>query len=209
MISLPSIHTPPVLAKDELRRREIYRYLRLNGTPPDDTTKDAVETDLARLFTRARVAHTADLFRLKRCGDLLAFGDFTTSSEALKKNLATSEYVVAFAMTLGDAVDRLISRLMITSKADAFITDACATELLESYANRYCANIRDDARRYGLTTRPRFSPGFADFGLEHQAPLIRLLDADKNIHIALSEGGMLIPAKTVTAVMGIDREETR
>ena len=205
MLDLKSIHKVPPLSPDQLRRREIYRYLRLEGHAPDEATSADVERNLKRLHNIVDVRCVASLRPVTKTGDAIVFGDFSTESAMLQKNMNTSEYAVIFAMTLGAAVDRLISRLLVTSKADAFITDACCTEYLESCANHYCAQVRDEAAEYDLIAHPRFSPGFADFGLEFQWPLIRSLHADKKMHIALTEGNMLVPTKTITALMGLDR----
>lgn len=205
MLDLASIHDVPALDLEDLRRREIYRYLRLEGNAPDDATSADVERNLLRLKDTVDVRAVASLRPITKQDGAIVFGDFSTESEMLQKNMKTSEYALLFAMTLGPAVDRLISRLLITSKADAFITDACCAEYLESYANHYCAQVRDDAAQQGFFGHPRFSPGFADFGLEFQWPLIRSLQADKKMHIALTEGNMLVPTKTITALMGLDR----
>lgn len=205
MMDFPAIHYMPDIPFEDFRRREIYRYLRLEGSEPDEETKADVERNLRRLMETARIAKTAELRPVRREGNILHFGSFQTESRVLAENLKTSEYVVLFAITLGAAVDRLINKLTVLSKTDAFMTDACATEMLESYANGYCREIKEAAAPYDLTTHPRFSPGFADFGLEHQWPLIRTLKADKKIHIALTDGNMLIPTKTITAIMGLDK----
>ena len=205
MLDLKSIHKVPPLSLDQLRRREIYRYLRLEGHAPDEATSADVERNLKRLHNIVDVRCVASLRPVTKTGGAIVFGDFSTKSVMLQKNMKTSEYAVIFAMTLGAAVDRLISRLLVTSKADAFITDACCTEYLESCANHYCAQVRDEAAQQGFIAHPRFSPGFADFGLEFQWPLIRSLQADKKMHIALTQGNMLVPTKTITALMGLDR----
>ena len=204
-LQLDSIYIKPSVNPNELRRREIYRYLRLEGHAPDEAVSADVERNLLRLHKTVDVRCVASLRPVTKTGDAIIFDDFSTESAMLKKNMKTSEYAVIFAMTLGPAVDRLISRLLITSKADAFITDACCAEYLESCANGYCARVRDEAAAHGLVAHPRFSPGFADFGLEFQWPLIRSLHADRKMHIALTEGNMLVPTKTITALMGLDR----
>ena len=205
MLDLSSIHDVPALDLEDLRRREIYRYLRLEGNAPDAATAADVERNLKRLEEAVSVRHVASLRPVTKEKDAIVFGDFSTTSAVLQQNMKTSEYALLFAMTLGPAVDRLISRLLITSKADAFITDACCAEYLESYANAYCARVREEAAKQGFIGHPRFSPGFADFGLEFQWPLIRSLQADKRMHIALTQGNMLIPTTTITALMGLDR----
>ena len=57
--------------------------------------------------------------------------------------------------------------------------------------------------------RPRSSPGYGDLSLTYQAEFLRVLEATKKIGIVLSEGGVMIPEKSVTAVMGLSREQTK
>lgn len=205
LLQLDSIYKKPSVSLDEFRRREIYRYLQLEGRAPDEATAADVERNLKQLHDTVVLQLAASLHPVTKERGSIVFGDLSTTSVVLQKNMKTSEYALLFAMTLGPAVDRLISRLLITSKADAFITDACCAEYLESCANCYCAQVRDEAAQQGFIAHPRFSPGFADFGLEFQWPLIRSLQADKKMHIALTQGNMLVPTKTITALMGLDR----
>ena len=55
------------------------------------------------------------------------------------------------------------------------------------------------------TLRPtwRFSPGYGDLPLETQGDFLRTVDAEKRLGVTLSPGGLCIPTKTVTAVIGL------
>ena len=55
---------------------------------------------------------------------------------------------------------------------------------------------------------PRVSPGYGDWDLSVQGTLLDLLSAHKRIGLTLTGGGMLVPEKSITAVVGLsDREE--
>ena len=49
----------------------------------------------------------------------------------------------------------------------------------------------------------RFSPGYGDLPLETQGDFLRTLNAEKRLGVTLSPGGLCIPTKTVTAVIGL------
>jgi len=48
---------------------------------------------------------------------------------------------------------------------------------------------------------PRFSPGYGDLSLDHQKGLLKYVEADK-IGISLSETMVMLPEKSITAVIG-------
>ena len=55
---------------------------------------------------------------------------------------------------------------------------------------------------------PPFSPGYGDWSLAAQDRVLDLLQAPKRIGLTLTEGGMLVPEKSITALVGIsDRPE--
>ena len=58
----------------------------------------------------------------------------------------------------------------------------------------------------GWYLRPRFSPGYGDFDIRHQKELLQMLDGAKKIGLTVTDGMMLSPTKSVTAVIGVSKE---
>ena len=54
----------------------------------------------------------------------------------------------------------------------------------------------------GLYARPRFSPGYGDFSLEHQKEITSILNTPKTIGLTVTDTLILAPAKSVTAIIG-------
>lgn len=119
-------------------------------------------------------------------------------SAALLKNLAGATEAFLFVVTLGAEVDRLLSRLSKTSRSEAFIFDAVASAVAEAACDVAEVEIKGD-----LICRPRYSPGYADFALEHQAALLAFLGAPAHLGVCVGEAGLMTPMKTISAVMGI------
>lgn len=56
--------------------------------------------------------------------------------------------------------------------------------------------------------RPRYSPGYGDLSLDVQSSFLKALNAQKTIGLFLSEGGVMQPEKSVTALMGLSHIRT-
>lgn len=49
----------------------------------------------------------------------------------------------------------------------------------------------------------RFSPGYGDYPVSCQKQILAYLDAQQKLGIRLTEGCMMVPCKSVTALLGI------
>lgn len=122
----------------------------------------------------------------------------TVISSSLAKILTGCNEAIFFAVSAGIEVDRLISRASLQSSADAFIFDAIGSAMIESFADYVNGLIIDNQK-----STKRFSPGYADFPLEFQSTLLKRLNAEATVGVSLSEQLLMIPMKSITAVIGI------
>lgn len=111
---------------------------------------------------------------------------------------------VLLAATLGAKADIMLRRMAVANIAEGAAGQAVCTALIETYCDETEAKI--SAEYGGLHFKPRFSPGYADWALTDQPRLLRMLDAQKRIGLTVTEGGMLAPVKSVTAIIGITNE---
>lgn len=128
----------------------------------------------------------------------LGFGAFESAD--LYKNLSCCTEVFVMALTLGVGVDRLINKYSLTSVSKCFIADALAS----AYAESLCDYVAKELRG-SLCCRPRFSAGYGDLSLDIQPYLLELVDAKRLLNITLSEGLLMTPKKSITAIMGIEK----
>lgn len=138
-------------------------------------------------------------------GNRLALGPLTVESAALRKNLAGCEEVILFAATLGVGVDRLIARSGAGRVSDAAVYQAAGAALIEAVCDQAWEELRRAGEAEGWHLRPRFSPGYGDFPLSCQRELLTLLRAPETIGLTTGESMLLLPTKSVTAVMGRSR----
>ncbi len=178
--------------------REIARYLGYGRAPlPPGVAEEAARC--IRELERTVVPH--------RIGRRLSAELFTGESRDLARHLAHSRAVVLYAITLGAEADRLMRRWSAQSMARAAVGQACCAAWLDALSSDYGHELaRGLAAGEYLT--PPFSPGYGDWPLAAQRRVLGLLDAHRRIGLGLTEGGMLVPEKSVTALVGIsDRPE--
>ncbi|MBQ9460331.1 MAG: hypothetical protein IJU51_00215 [Clostridia bacterium] len=132
------------------------------------------------------------------------FGFMKIPSRDLYRNLTGCSEAFVMAFTTGIAVDRLLARLNITSQAEHFITDALSSAAIESFCDYACRIIRENT---GCV--PRFSPGYGDLDITFQEPLLSRLSARETLGITLNSAFLMTPVKSITAIMGIKKQEGR
>ena len=79
--------------------------------------------------------------------------------------------------------------------------------MLEEYLDEWQDNLGREMQKEGYYLRPRFSPGYGDFSIDHQDMILRMLGSAKKIGLSLTDGNMLTPSKSVTALIGLSREK--
>ena len=131
---------------------------------------------------------------------------FPQKSENLKKNLRGCERFVMFAATVGAGMDRLIRRYEVADAAKGVLLQGLGAERVESLADAFNKVVGEEAAKSGYKTHPRFSPGFGDLTVAVQKDFLAVLDAGRRMGITLSESCLMAPSKTVTAIIGIERD---
>ncbi len=189
----------------EVDRREACRYLGLRGAEPDAATARAVEEALALLNGAVEPKQVSRRFPLKWLDDsTLDIEGLRVESRTLARNLSGCNEVFLMAATLGLGPDRLIARAQAEgAMSRAMALQAASAAMIEAWCDRVNAELKQQAAACGQFCRPRFSPGYGDFSLESQAGIFRLLGVQKNIGVALTDSLMMLPTKSVTAVIGI------
>ena len=81
----------------------------------------------------------------------------------------------------------------------------CDGVILMAATQNVCDNLCEDLagqfKPKHLTDR--FSPGYGDFPFSQQRDFFELLDITRRIGVSLSESGLMLPQKSVTALIGV------
>lgn len=102
-----------------------------------------------------------------------------------------------FIVTLGAEIDRQINLLQYKDLSLSYILDELSSILIDIISQKIEDNISDFD--YNST---RFSCGYGDYLLSYQSNICKLLSSEK-IGVLVTNGGMLKPSKTISAVIGV------
>ena len=184
--------------------KEIIRYLGYGANRPDETIKKLILECMEELKNTVRPRSLWRRFPLVFADEgNLCFAGMEAESWHLAKNLTNCGEVLLFAATLGAEADVLIKRYSKTDMAKAVVLQAAAAAMLEYYCDMRQKEIAEELRKEGKHLRPRFSPGYGDFSIEHQKHILLALECGKKIGLSMTDGFMLTPAKSITAVIGV------
>ncbi|MDO5417145.1 MAG: vitamin B12 dependent-methionine synthase activation domain-containing protein [Lachnospiraceae bacterium] len=175
--------------------------------------REAQEKEPAQMGMQAKVFAQADMKEKEPAQVDMRWeidgGCFHTSSRNLSRNLKDCERILVFAATLGLGADHLIQKYSRIQMSRAVVLQAAAAAMIEEYCDTVCSEIREEYESRGWYLRPRFSPGYGDFPLSCQPQLLDGLEAGKRIGIKLTDSCLMMPSKSVTAVMGVSRKPYR
>ena len=124
------------------------------------------------------------------------------------EHLARCDKVVLLSATVGEEIEEAVTRRFREGEyASSLLLDAAATTAVEQLADAMEKAIAPKAAAKGYAMRWRFSPGYGDWPLEQQPDILRLSGGEK-IGVSLSESLMLIPRKSITAVIGLYQKDS-
>lgn len=183
-----------------IHEQEALLYLGYRGgtLPPD--IHDTITRCEALLLKTARPRIVWRQFDLLPDGTF-AGTDFRPEGNDVKALLRDCRQVVMFAATLGVEVEALLHRTQVRDMAEAVVLDCCASSAVENVCDNFCEDFRAEVSPQYLTDR--FSPGYGDLPFAQQPDVCRILDISRRIGVNLSPSGLMIPQKSVTALMGI------
>ncbi|MGN0242728.1 MAG: vitamin B12 dependent-methionine synthase activation domain-containing protein [Lachnospiraceae bacterium] len=189
-----------------IETNETLRYLHILPEQATDEILHQIQECTDHILSVMRPKCTACEYDCHVSGTELVIGDMHISSRSLSKHLADCDRAILMAATLGNEVDLYLKQLSLTDVGKAVIAQSCSVTVIEAYCDEFQDALGQDAAKRGYKMKWRFSPGYGDFALEHQKDFFRLLDCRKKIGITLTENLMMVPIKSVTAVIGLYKE---
>lgn len=192
-------------------KNEVLRYLGYKGQILDENTKDLIEKCVDEIKTLIKERYIYKFFEIQKFDEKTILKDCTLelSGKDIAAHLKYSDICVLLAVTLGSAVDTKIRYYEKSNMTRALILDACATTAVEEICDRVCRIIEEKVKTQGKILTSRFSPGYGDLPLGVQGDFISVLEANKAIGLTASAHNILIPRKSVTAIIGVINEEDK
>lgn len=190
-----------------LNRAEAMRYMGYRNNEPDEKILNIIDNCEKALLRAVKPRYTYKVFDIEMSDDgvavlgthLLFIGD------DIKSHLMGCEKCILMCATISSEADKLIRSFEALDMTKAVVTDCLASAAVEQVCNQAELDIKSELEDYNFTWR--FSPGYGDFPLDIQPDFLKVLDAQKRIGLNCTESLILIPRKSVTAVIGISKNE--
>lgn len=193
-------------------RGEVLRYLGYRGQKVTPELEGRMDDVVAHCIEVAQPAGCVRVFEVAGRGETtdgrpevrLEGTALTLVGNSMRDHMRGAVAVGVLAVTLGMGIEREIRRYSVTGNSlDGMIFDAAAIALVERAADAAEASVVRAASDRGLYTNFRFSPGYGDMPMETQPVLLATLDAQRRLGITLTSTLLMVPTKSVTAVVGM------
>lgn len=190
-------------------KKQVLRYLAYEDQVLDDITNRLIDesiNEVKTLIEERYLYKSFDTTKIKG-GLLVNNSNLKLMGSSIKKHLKDSKSCILLAVTLGYKVDSMIRYYEKSSMAKAMILDACASAAIEGIMDEICYRLEEMASKENKSLTSRFSPGYGDLDINIQGRFLEVLEAGKFIGLTASSHNILIPRKSVTAIVGIvDRD---
>lgn len=166
----------------------------------DPQTKQLADQAFSILYAEATPKSIWKTISLNHLPHGLALGDIPLAGNNIQQHLRGCEIAVIMAATLSLTAEKALRQITAEDMALAVVADAVASAMVEMLCEDTEQEIRRKVPHPYITAR--FSPGYGDFPLQMQPLLLRLCDATRILGITATPQHMLIPQKSVTAILG-------
>ncbi len=182
---------------------EAYRYMGGVGAP-----EESVIAELGRAAAIVEEAASPrfieKLCEIDRTENLFLKGTgLALEGRSITALLHDCDRCIIFCATIGSALDTLVRQWLLRDIAFAAMLDACASSVIENLCDILEAELKEEYGAQGFYLTDRFSPGYGDLPLTIQPSFCAALDTSRKIGVAVNENYMMIPQKSVTAIIGL------
>lgn len=187
-------------------RGEVLRYLGHRGQPIDQALDKLIDQEIDHCLKAARPRTVYRVLDIRRDRDgvpRLPEANLELPGSSIRRHLDGAGRCTLLAATLGAGVDTEIRILQQTDMTRSLVLDAAATVCIEAVCDDLQREIEAAAGAQGLFAGKRYSPGYGDLPLTVQPRLTQALDAARKIGLTCTDSMILLPRKSVTALIGL------
>ncbi|MBE6469664.1 MAG: hypothetical protein E7001_06925 [Coriobacteriaceae bacterium] len=209
-LAAPALYRPAPGTGPVLDRDEMLRYLGYAGQEMDPglaariaAVADEVEAGLAPAGVRR--VFPVDATGTDGAGEpVIRLHGTAVALEGkdIFRHLKDARYCALIACTLGIESERRL-RAAGGAALEQTVLDAACSAYVEAAVEEMDAAVRAEAAELGLSTNWRFSCGYGDCPLTAQPRIVAALNAGRLIGLTVTPANLLVPSKSVTAMIGL------
>lgn len=195
-----------IIAKIDINKNEVLRYLQYKGQDIDDDLKNTIDECIINTLSTINPRFIYSSYKIdssKKGTIMFENTNLVYTSEDIYELLKDCNRAFIMAATLGVEIERLTRRYSYSDLTKSIIIDSCATTAIEEICDSVQESINKGLSEKRQTTTMRYSPGYGDLGIENNIGILDVLSAQKNIGLTITDSGIMIPRKSVVAIMGV------
>lgn len=192
---------------EKINQHDAIRYMGYGTNKPDENMQVIINDCEKKLLAVIDPRFVYKMFDINFTdeGVCVSGTSLFLKGNSIREHLQGCEKCVLYAATLSQGADREIRLLETSDMTKAMITDCLASAAIEQVCDGVDEIIKEIAGEYNQTWR--YSPGYGDLPMDIQKDFLAVLDAQKRIGLNTTENSIMIPRKSVTAIIGLSKGE--
>lgn len=181
---------------------EVLRYLGYFKKEPDEQTSKLIDVMIEKVQNIASSKYTYAFFPINVLEDRveLVGTDFVLNGGSIVKHLQGCFSCALMASTIGARFDMELNKLEKSDLLKSVVFDSCGSAMVEVVCDQAETEIIQKVGSLFFTKR--YSPGYGDLPMDTQQIFQKILMMDKKLGITLTKDNLMIPRKSVTAIIG-------
>lgn len=195
----------------EIDQDEVLRYLEYKGQDISDDFKGTINECINLIKNKINPRYMLRIYPIRKDKfsiEIQGTG-IKLDSRDLYNLLRECDKCIVMAATLGLEVEKEIRKYSYSDLTKGIIIDSCATTAIEEVCEFVQDELEKELLEKGEYLTTRYSPGYGDLPIDKNADLINLLNTQKGIGLTITGNGIMIPRKSVVAIMGIAKSKPK
>lgn len=199
-----------------INENEVLRYLQYKNQELSEDIKNQIQESIQltkKIINPRYIYKTYSIKKYKSEEDIkivcLKEGNIKFESNDVYNLLFECDECILMSVTLGLEIEKEIRKLTYTDLTKGIIVDACATTAIEEVCDILQVNIEKSLLKEEKDITMRYSPGYGDLSIEKNIEIINILNSQKEIGLTVTENGIMIPRKSVVALIGISNNRIK
>ena len=210
-LASPATYRPGADEHPHLDRAEMLRYLGYGGQDVEPGLAARIENVVAEVERDIAPCGIRRVFPVDASGSdedgnpciHLAGTTVKLRGRDIYRHLKDAPYCALLACTLGMVSERRLRLLSSQKPLESAVFDAACSAYVEAAVEQMDADVKREATALGLTGNWRFSCGYGDCPLDAQPAIVATLNATRLIGLTVTPTNLLLPSKSVTAMIGL------
>ena len=200
-----------IISSVSVDKSEVLRYLGHNGQKIDNDLNFKINQCIKETKKGIDTKYVYQIYNIKNDLNLNTVQFENTNlilkSKDVSELLRNCDKCVLMCATLGFNIEKNIRRYSYNNLTKGIIIDACATTSIEEVCDLVQDSILDDISKEGKSLTMRYSPGYGDLDISANRDILNVLDAHRKIGVTVTNTGIMIPRKSVVALIGITNKK--